>query len=147
MKKTITKEFKWDCGHRLYNPNKTDKENMKLFGPCYNIHGHTYYMFVTVSGYEKDGMVINFTDLKRIVNKNIIDYQDHALILTNGDPLIDSLKNHFDVKIIIMENETTCENMIQLFWGLLEEPLQAIGCQLEEIKLYETETSFATLSR
>jgi 6-pyruvoyltetrahydropterin/6-carboxytetrahydropterin synthase len=132
MKKTITKEFKFDSAHRLCNPNYTDKKNKEIFGKCFNLHGHTYHMFVTISGYEKDGMIINFVDLKKIVNENVVDKFDHK-----------NLNEIPEMKNII----TTCENQIEVIWKLLEKPLEELGCNLEEIKLYETETSFATLSR
>jgi 6-pyruvoyltetrahydropterin/6-carboxytetrahydropterin synthase len=132
MIKTITKEFKFDSAHRLYNPNYTDNKNRDIFGKCFNLHGHTYHLFVTISGQEVDGMIINFNDLKHIVNKYVIDKFDHQYL--NDTP---------EMKNII----TTCENQIKVIWNLLERPLAEIGCSLEELKLYETETSFATLTR
>jgi len=150
MNTTITKEFKWDCAHRLFNPKKTKEENKKIFGPCYNIHGHSYKMFVTVSPISKefnDGMVINFKDLKEIITKYIVDWQDHTINLTRGDPLVDILKNLNDIRINVMNNETTCENQVKLFWDRIEIILNVKGIRLEEIKLYETATSYATLKK
>ena len=145
MRQTITKEFQWDCAHRLWNPNKTDEENKKLFGLCYNIHGHTYKMFVSISSeILVDGMVINFKDLKYIVKKNIVDEYDHCLHLTHGDPLYQTLKKS-DIRITLSPDETTCENQIIQFWIVLEKAL--LPYRLEEIKLYETPTSCATLTR
>ncbi len=147
MKKTITKEFGWDCAHRLWNPDKDEQENRDTFGLCSNIHGHFYKFFVTVSSQElKDGMVINFKDLKQIVKTNIVDEQDHCLNLTYGDPLVPILRR-FDIKLSLWPDETTCENQIEYFWNQLEPGLKKIGIILEKIKLYETPTSFATLTR
>ena len=60
-------------------------------GPCKHLHGHSYTLEVTVSGEPvidrsspKLGMVIDFGDLKRLVNKHIIDVYDHALVLKKG---------------------------------------------------------------
>jgi len=147
MKKTITKEFSWDCAHRLWNPNKTEEENKDVFGNCFNLHGHTYKMFVTVScKKQEDGMIINFKDLKRIVKDNVVDEQDHCLNLTHGDPLIATLKPHKEIKISLWPDETTCENQVEYFWNQLEQNIP-LGIRIEEIKLYETPTSFATLTR
>ena len=147
MKQTITKEFSWDCAHRLWNPKKTDDENHDIFGLCANIHGHTYKMFVTVSSKNLvDGMIINFKDLKKIVQENIGNVYDHGLHLTSRDPLIQTLKNS-NLNIVIWPAETTCENQVEWFWTILHHELKQIDIQLEEIKLYETPTSFATMTR
>lgn len=133
MKKTITKEFQWDCAHRLHDDCLTDEENVEAFGKCNNLHGHTYKLFITVSAKElTNGMIINFVDLKRIVNEEVVERFDHKYL--NADPLY-------------RERLSTCENQIDDIWYMLEEALKNYGCQLEEIKLYETPTSFATLTR
>jgi 6-pyruvoyltetrahydropterin/6-carboxytetrahydropterin synthase len=132
MKKTITKEFKFDSAHQLCNEDLSNKENCDVFGKCYNVHGHTYHLFVTVSGMEENGMIINFNELRRIVEENVINKFDHKFL--NDTP---------EMKGMI----TTCENQIEIIWDLLEEDLFNLGVQLEELKLYETETSYATLSK
>jgi len=146
---TITKEFKWDCAHKLFNPYLSEKANKDEYGLCSNIHGHTYHMFITVS-LEKDdldnGMIINFKDLKRIVTEEIVDEQDHSLNLTKGDIIIDKLEG-LGLKINVVDYETTCENQVRDYWNRLDRSLRLSGVVLEEIKLYETETSYATLKR
>lgn len=149
MKTTITKEFVWDCAHKLYNPCLSIKANEDEYGLCSNIHGHTYKMFVTVR-FERDelenGMIMNFKDLKQIVKEEIIDEQDHALNLTRGDIIIDKLLG-LGLKINVVDYETTCENQVKDYWNKLDARLRLYGVILEEIKLYETPTSFATLTR
>lgn len=136
MKLTITKEFQWDCAHCLRDEEMTEKFNNDVFGKCSNLHGHTYKMFITVSQANnqelENGMIINFVALKQIVNSLVVERFDHKFL--NDDELY---KNRL----------TTCENQIQDIWNILEHPLQLEGCQLEEIKLYETSTSYATLTR
>jgi len=129
MKKTITKEFKFDSAHRLYNGKLNVEENKKIFGKCYNTHGHGFKLFVTVSGEEDNGMIINFTKLKKIVNENIINKLDHQFL---ND---------------ILPGIITCENMIDMIFGILDVELTKQNITLEKLKLYETETSFATLRR
>jgi 6-pyruvoyl tetrahydropterin synthase/QueD family protein len=71
MKKIrVTKVFTFDMAHALFGYD----------GPCKNIHGHTYRLSVTLIGEQiqeennpKEGMVIDFTDFKRIVKENVID--------------------------------------------------------------------------
>ena len=61
----LTKEFSFEMAHALAGYD----------GPCREIHGHSYKLFVTVRGIPeqnpnspKFGMVMDFGDLKRIVN-------------------------------------------------------------------------------
>ena len=77
----ITKEFKFEMAHALHGYD----------GLCKNIHGHSYRLWVTVRGrikkedkHKKDGMVIDFDVLKKIVKPLIVDKYDHSLVL-NGD--------------------------------------------------------------
>ena len=64
----ISKEFSFDMAHLLDGHD----------GKCQNLHGHTYKLQVEISGdlYEsgaKKAMVIDFSDLKSIVKKTILD--------------------------------------------------------------------------
>jgi 6-pyruvoyltetrahydropterin/6-carboxytetrahydropterin synthase len=59
-------------------------------GPCKNIHGHSYKLYVTIIGKPsedssdpKNGMVIDFSDLKKIIDENVIDYFDHSVIISS----------------------------------------------------------------
>jgi len=149
MKLTITKEFSWDCSHKLFNPCLSKKGNEDEYGLCSNIHGHNYKMLVTVSRETNDlenGMIMNFKDLKKIVKEQIVDEQDHSLNLTEGDEVIEKLSG-LGLKINVYKYETTCENQLKAFWYRLDTILRLHGIILEEIKLYETPTSFATLKR
>lgn len=134
MYKTITKEFSFDSSHRLIDKDLTKKENIKIFGKCYNppSHGHNYVLHVTVSGEEKYGMIINFSKLKEIVNRYVIDIFDH----------------HFINDLVCMKDMiSTCEDMIDVIWDLLDKNLKKEGVVLEELKLYETPTSWVIKRR
>ncbi len=105
----IVKEFTFDAAHRLLNYD----------GPCSNLHGHTYKLQIVLSGpVQKNGMVIDFVDLKRIVTEKVISKLDHKFIN----------------KII---SQSTAENISIWIWKQLEKKLP-----LYEIKLWETATSF-----
>jgi len=137
---TITKEFQWDCAHKLNDNNLSIEENQKIFGKCNNLHGHLYRLFVTVQAFSNDdgddilenGMVINFVKLKEIVNREVVERFDHKCL--NDDPLY---KN----------NLSTCENQVQDIWHILEPSLEIEGVMIKKIKLYETPTSCATLTK
>jgi 6-pyruvoyltetrahydropterin/6-carboxytetrahydropterin synthase len=140
---TITKEFSFDAAHLLENhPAK-----------CKNLHGHTYKMFVTVSKEELDNnMVIDFGDLKRIVNETLIDKIDHSFIYncnTDKEYVNEIVKVLEDngLKTYKFETRTTCEEMIQVIFDLLEKELEKENIKLESIKLYEGAGSYAEYSK
>ena len=79
----VTKQFKFETGHALYGYD----------GLCKNVHGHSYKLDVTVIGHPiadfkhvKNGMVIDFGDLKSIVNQEIVYPFDHATVLNTNSP-------------------------------------------------------------
>ena len=119
-------------------------------GPCRNIHGHSYGLEVSVLGkplqhdsHPKNGMVIDFSELKHIVTSTIISKVDHALVLNAGSRHgeFTGLEDHFD-KIIYVPFQPTCENLLLDFVQALK---TAIGdrATLFRVMLRETPSSYA----
>jgi 6-pyruvoyltetrahydropterin/6-carboxytetrahydropterin synthase len=136
----ITKEFSFEMAHALWNYD----------GPCRNVHGHSYRLFVTLSGIPsedlqdpKNGMVIDFTDLKNIVKKEIINVFDHALTVSgNYDrEKLEVFKTMFG-NTVVTEYQPTCENLVADFASRIKKQLPG-NVTLHSLKLYETATSFA----
>lgn len=124
---TVTKEFNFSAAHNLPNHK----------GLCRRLHGHNYKLFVEVKriGGSKDcvnvdenspacGMVIDFGNLKIALSK-IIEGYDHRL-------LNDFFPN------------PTAENMLLTISSEITIALKNYSCELVSLKLYETDTSFAT---
>lgn len=136
----VTKEFNFEMAHALFGYD----------GPCRNIHGHSYVLSVTVVGKvndlsssPKNGMVVDFSDLKAIVKEEIIDQYDHALLLNGNSPHKQlAEKNDVFEKIILSNFQPTCENMIIEFVKKIQAKLP-INIQLHHVALRETSTSFA----
>lgn len=119
-------------------------------GPCRNIHGHSYKLYVTVRGNTledntntKLGMVMDFSDLKEIVNRTIVDYFDHSVVINSksGNPEISNVKHMFD-KFYIVDYQPTCENLVTHMASLLVNELPDY-IELFSLKLCETATSYA----
>lgn len=137
----VTKTFTFDMAHALHGYD----------GPCKNIHGHTYHLHVTLKGkpisdmsHPKNGMVIDFKELKHTVKTKITDIFDHALVLNGNSPHKDLDKNlsaQFE-KIIFLEYQPTCENLLLNFQEILFTIFNS-GTQLVYMKLEETPTSYA----
>jgi len=136
----ITREFGFEMAHALWNYD----------GACRNIHGHSYKLFVTLSGEPvadtgnpKFGMVMDFSDLKKLVKTPVVDYLDHALVVyhrTDGENL-NILRSMYS-KVHVFEFQPTCENLVLY----IAEKIRALlppGIELHNIRLYETATSYA----
>ena len=135
----ISKKFTFDMAHMLENhPSK-----------CKNLHGHTYKLYITVGRDELDNdMVIDFKDLKNIVEKNVIDKLDHSFAynLNTNDILIKDIVNLLKKngrKVYGFKSRTTCEVMTKEIWDILFNLLKDNGLVLVNIKLYEGEGSYA----
>lgn len=120
-------------------------------GPCSEIHGHSYRLFVTVAGTPSEdaadpkyGMVIDFGILKRIVGEHIVGVYDHSLLIRRTEEnakLIEMLASRFE-KMQAVDFQPTCENLASLFAGIIG-PLLPQGTELHSIRLHETATSYA----
>jgi len=137
----ITKQFSFETGHALYGYD----------GKCKNVHGHSYKLSVTVIGKPisdntnvKFGMVIDFTDLKKIVKEEIVDAFDHATVFNKNTPHIE-LARELESRghhIILVDYQPTSENMVIDFSQKIKNRLP-YSIKLHSLKLQETETSFA----
>ena len=127
---TVTRLLRFNAAHRVHNPALSDAENTRLFGKCNNPnwHGHNYTLEVSVTG-EPDPVTSYVIDLglvKRIVEKEYIDFVDH--------------KNfNLDVPFMAGINPTT-ENIIVACWQRLEPALKP--ARLTRLRLWETENNY-----
>ena len=119
-------------------------------GPCRNIHGHSYQLFVTVIGETisdqsntKLGMVVDFSDLKKIVKNNIIDVFDHSVVISSkaSQPEIERVEQMFD-KFYVVDYQPTCESLVTDMASRLIHLLPK-SVSLFSLKLIETATSWA----
>ena len=134
----ITKEFKFEMAHALHGYD----------GLCKNIHGHSYKLWVTVkgevrneNGHVKDGMVIDFAELKEIVKPEIIDKYDHSLVLNANSPHASIDLSAFE-KVFYLPYQPTSENLVMDFATIIQSKMtkRIILCK---VVLSETATSFA----
>ncbi len=137
----ITKQFDFETGHALYGYD----------GKCKNVHGHSYKLSVTVigipisdAGNVKCGMVIDFGDLKKIVNEEIVDLFDHATVFNKNTPHIELAKELKDRghHVILVNYQPTSEMMLIDFSEKIRNRLPK-NIKLHSLKLQETATSCA----
>jgi 6-pyruvoyltetrahydropterin/6-carboxytetrahydropterin synthase len=136
----VTKKFTFDMAHALYGYD----------GPCKNIHGHTYILSITLKGivlqnndHPKNGMVIDFTDFKKIIVENIIQVFDHSLVLNSNSPHggLNEIRENFE-KINYVPYQPSCENLLIDFFDRINSKF-ADDIKINTIKLEETPTSYA----
>ena len=92
----------------------------------------------------KLGMVMDFGDLKKIVNTTIVDKFDHSLIVNENSPhkqLAETLIENGH-KIVFTNYQPTIEEMIADFAKRISSKLPA-EIKLHSLKLEETETSYS----
>lgn len=126
----ITRRETFAAAHRLFKPELSDKENLKLFGKCSNPnwHGHNYTLEVIVAG-EVDpgtGFVMDLKELKEIVRENVISKVDHKNLNLDTDFMKDKIP--------------TAENIVIAIWSELKDKI--IKGKLHSVKLYETENNY-----
>ena len=136
----VTKEFHFEMAHALLGYD----------GPCKNVHGHSYRLFVTLSGNPVDdpgnpkyGMVMDFTDLKNIVRNEIVKVFDHAVVVSRS---FDREKKEMFTSAfgnaVIVDYQPTCENLVLDFSDRIKSKLPK-SVKLHSLRLYETANSFA----
>ena len=137
----LTKEFSFEAAHMLEGYD----------GLCREIHGHSYKLLVTVKGEPcvdesspKQGMVMDFGVLKRIVGEQIVDKMDHSFVMRDtlqSEELYATLTERFS-KVVLVAYQPTCENMLADF---AERLLGALpdSVELHSLRLHETASSYA----
>ena len=129
---SITKEFRFDAAHKLERQDLSPEENRALYGKCASFHGHTYTLQITVSGpLDASGMILNFTELKRLVKAQVVDRYDHANL--------NELEEYLTIP-------ATAENMALHIYKILSNAPAFDGLSLKEVRVYETPDSWATVT-
>jgi 6-pyruvoyltetrahydropterin/6-carboxytetrahydropterin synthase len=137
----ITKEFTFETGHALYGHD----------GKCKNIHGHSYKLSVTILGNPvsdsndpKFGMIMDFSDLKKIVKEEIVDRFDHATIFNKNTPHIDLANNLKSLghNVVLVDYQPTSEMLVTDFADKIKNRLPK-NIKLFSLKLRETASCYA----
>ena len=141
MKIRITKHFDFEAAHALHGYD----------GKCKNIHGHSYQLYVTIIGtpinekdHPKNGMVLDFGDLKRIVKTEIVSVFDHSIVLNKNSEHLELAKKISDYshRIVMVDYQPTSEMMLLDFAKKIKAKLPK-DVALHSLKLYETNNSYA----
>jgi 6-pyruvoyltetrahydropterin/6-carboxytetrahydropterin synthase len=136
----ITKKFHFEMAHTLFEYD----------GVCRNIHGHSYNLEITISGkplqqpgHPKDGMVMDFHELKLLVKQHITEKLDHALMISSlTSPEQTEALQKVTNRLYIVGFQPTTENILSHIATILK-PILPENVTLYSLRLYETATSYA----
>ena len=128
-------EFSFDAAHRI----------MGHAGKCAWLHGHTYRLGVTVQAetLNRLGMVMDFDDLRAVVEKHVVVRWDHATLLREDDPLVPAIvrvQAEAPQKIVTFPQNPTAEVLAQTAFEALAPALPA-GVRLTRLVVWESPTS------
>ena len=133
----ITKEFKWEMGHRLINHP----------GKCRNVHGHSYQLWVDIEGEpDENGMIIDFYDVSQIV-KPLVEELDHAFMCHDQDSEILAYLQRNEMKLVVVPFPSTVENMCIYFAEKIKPAFKDYSNVTEfAVRIHETSSSEASLT-
>lgn len=144
----ITRRLEFDAGHRIPNHNSQ----------CRHLHGHRYALEITLSGdiiaiegLSEEGMVMDFSEVKRIAKEVVVDVWDHAFLVYRGDTrVLDFLATMPDHKTVVLDVPPTAECLAKLAFGLLDSAYRDTygnHLRLERVRIYETPNNWADHQR
>jgi 6-pyruvoyltetrahydropterin/6-carboxytetrahydropterin synthase len=127
----VTREIHFCYGHRL----------LDYEGKCRHLHGHNGTAVITLKGNDLDrrGMVVDFSDLKRVVGGWIDETLDHTMLLHRDDPVLPLLRERGE-RVHVLNVNPTAENIAKLIFDYTA----AQGFPVVEVRLWETPSCYAT---
>lgn len=130
----VTREIDFCYGHRLLNYD----------GKCKYLHGHNGRAVIAIEAPELDrrGMVLDFSDIKRVVSNWIDENLDHRMLLHRTDPAVAALAA-LGEPMFLMDANPTAENIAKLIYDFTA----AQGFPIVECRLWETPRCFATYGK
>jgi 6-pyruvoyltetrahydropterin/6-carboxytetrahydropterin synthase len=121
----VTREIDFCYGHRLLDYD----------GKCRYLHGHNGTAIITLEAEALDhrGMVLDFSDIKRVVAGWIDEHLDHRMILQRRDPVVEMLQKMGE-PLFLLDVNPTAENIAKLIFDFTREH----GFPIVECQLWET---------
>jgi 6-pyruvoyltetrahydropterin/6-carboxytetrahydropterin synthase len=126
----VTQQIDFCYGHRLLNYD----------GKCKYLHGHNGRAVISLEGENLDdrGMLVDFTDIKRVLRGWIDNSLDHRMILHESDPLLPLLQEQGQPVYVIPHNPTA-ENIARLIFEYAKQN----ALPVVEVMMWETRNSSA----
>jgi 6-pyruvoyltetrahydropterin/6-carboxytetrahydropterin synthase len=103
----VSREIPFCYGHRLIDYD----------GKCRHLHGHNGRAIVVLEAPALDakGMLVDFAEIKRHVQRWIDDNLDHNMLLHRDDPILPLLRERGE-RVFVMDVNPTAENIARLIF-------------------------------
>src|SRR5438132_9130933 len=126
----VTREIQFCYGHRL----------LQYDGKCRYLHGHNGRAVITLAAPSLDalGMVMDFSQIKKVVGGWIDAHLDHRMILHKDDPVLPELQRQGE-PVYLLDDNPTAENIAKLIYGFVA----GQGFPVVDVRLWETDDSYA----
>ncbi|MDQ7817754.1 MAG: 6-carboxytetrahydropterin synthase QueD [Melioribacteraceae bacterium] len=129
----IAKEFSWEMGHRLPFHE----------GKCKNLHGHSYKCMVELSGKpDKNGMLLDYYDLKKIMDP-IIEELDHSFMVNSSDKELIEILDRLKSNKVIVDFDSTAENICLYLMDKVRRSSLPTNIEELKVRVLETENTYA----
>lgn len=133
----IAKRFRWEGAHRLPWHE----------GPCKDLHGHSYEMFVEVEGTpDENGLLLDFKHLKQALMP-LIEEWDHATLVAQNDAQLLTIMRDARWRHAVLPYDTTAENICVFVAHYLIESSRDMLIERQihtvRVRVSETETCYA----
>ena len=109
-------------------------------GKCKNIHGHSVKAAITVTAEELDenGMVCDFSDIKKIAKSYIDQDLDHNFLLFRNDPLLPHLIKSNERHRVLDEHPTA-----EVIAKMIYTKIKHHGFNVSKVTLWESTSTYA----
>lgn len=140
----ITRRLEFDAGHRIPNHDSL----------CRHLHGHRYVLEVTLTGEPittrgdaRQGMLMDFSEVRAIAQRELVDAWDHAFLAWREDRVVlDFLAQLPEHRTVVFDEPPTAEHLALAAFRVLERTYKnryGNGLRLERVRLYETPNCWA----
>lgn len=136
----VSRDFEFDAAHRVLGHS----------GPCAFLHGHRYRLRVVVEAADLNalGMLIDFGDIKRIVDERVVRKWDHAALFRYDDPLVQAIleaQAEAPERVVMLPDNPTAEVMARIAFQEIGKALPE-GVALTEVTIWETPNCSASIT-
>ena len=127
----VTRQIDFCYGHRLLDYD----------GKCKYLHGHNGRAVIAIEAEQLDhrGMVLDFSDIKRVVSGWIDEKLDHRMILHRDDPAVPCLRD-LGEPLFLVDHNPTAESIAKLIFDFAASK----GYPVAQVDLWETRSCYAS---
>ena len=144
----ITRRLEFDAGHRI--PDHASQ--------CQHLHGHRYAIEITLAGdvitaegVAERGMVMDFSEVRDIARRELVDAWDHAFLAWRGDrKVVEFLATLPGHKTVLFDEPPTAEHLAVTAYRVLKPAYRdryGNNLRLERVRIYETPNCWADATK